>query len=197
VTPVVASECHLPKPARWLRTTAISKPTGIFIDGFELSERDIERFWSKFKRNEQTGCLEWMASTNGGGYGRLIISVGPPGGRVGIQFPSHRLAFAIGHRRDPGKYLVCHKCDNRICGEPEHLFEGTPLLNTRDALEKGRLWRGDKGTQAKLTELQARFILSTDESTVVLSRRFGVCVGTIKSIRGGKSWKHLHSEASK
>ncbi len=33
---------------------------------------------------------------------------------------------------------VCHKCDNSICFNPEHLFVGTARENIKDAREKGR-----------------------------------------------------------
>lgn len=50
---------------------------------------------------------------------------------------------AIGPR--PGKLHVLHRCDNRKCATPEHLFWGTATDNMRDAVLKGRHSRQTHG----------------------------------------------------
>jgi hypothetical protein len=53
---------------------------------------------------------------------------------------------------------MCHKCDNPLCINPEHLFVGTRKDNVDDCINKGRNVRGEKCNFAKLTEEQAREI---------------------------------------
>ena len=60
------------------------------------------------------------------------------------------------------KLLVLHRCDNRRCCNPEHLFLGTHSDNTLDAVGKGRQFlpdnRGERSGLAKLTEEQVQEI---------------------------------------
>lgn len=53
-------------------------------------------------------------------------------------FAAHRVSYEL-YKWIIGKWMmICHKCDNRKCCNPDHLFEWTGIDNTRDMINKWR-----------------------------------------------------------
>ena len=90
-----------------------------------------ERLIERSKLNEETGCIEYTRYKNKHGYGRLRAG--------GKKVLAHRLSYEHSHGAIPDGIIICHKCDNPSCINPEHLFAGTHLDNARDAIAKGRV----------------------------------------------------------
>lgn len=88
---------------------------------------------------------------------------------------------------DPGELMVLHRCDNRVCVNPEHLFLGTAQNNMDDMVEKGRSWPGPR----KLTPEQAAFIRSSKASNQVLAVRFAISRQQVGKIKRGEKWKSI------
>lgn len=92
-----------------------------------------ERFWEKTHWSSG-GCWEWTAACYPNGYGHFM--------RVKHKVVlAHRMAYELANGSIPEGLLVLHRCDNRRCVRPDHLWVGTQSDNMRDMHTKGRCGR--------------------------------------------------------
>jgi hypothetical protein len=160
----------------------------------------VERLWTRYIVIE-TGCWEYTGAKAGNGYGRFRLR--------GVNMFAHRAAYEIAVGPIPDGMYVCHRCDNKPCINPDHLFLGTPRDNFIDAYVKGRIspeWgvhrgihperqpRGAAHAMAKLTEVQAAEIIRRllgGERQTHLAREYGVSVSLVHLIAKRQRWAHL------
>jgi hypothetical protein len=163
------------------------------------------RFFSKVTNiSDHNACWEW-AAFRVNGYGRFWMD--------GANIYAHRASWLIHNGTIPDNLRVLHRCDNRACVNPAHLFLGTHEDNMRDMVAKGRSASGDRSTarlylekqlrgeshpRSKLTAEQVRSIRSLASSGVMftdIAVLFGVSRSTVSSIHRRISWKSIGGDS--
>lgn len=134
-------------------------------------------FHDSYIPEPNSGCWIWLGADATSGYGSFNIR--------GWAEYAHRWAYAFFVGSVPKGKLVCHKCDNRACVNPNHLFLGTYKCNAADAANKGRMAKWGK-PQAKITEADRDYILAQPYYRGlyrVLAKQFGLAPSRISVIR--------------
>lgn len=132
-----------------------------------------------------TGCLLWTGATSLG-YGTITVK--------GQKHSAHRLSYELNVGQIPSGMFICHKCDTPQCVNPDHLFAGTHRDNMRDCVAKKRTASGVNHSQSKLTEIQVKEIAEDRSHPENISKKYGVCLTTVRSIKSGKTWKHVEAD---
>lgn len=149
---------------------------------------DADRFRA-FVDSSNGPCWSWKGAKMPSGRG--VFSIG------GRNILAYRAAWLLFHGPIPHGLLVCHKCDNPECANPDHLFVGTHKDNMADCKAKGRLRRnpvrGEEASAARLTEPEVLRIRAAPVSVknTELAALFGVTPATIGHIKKRKTWKHI------
>lgn len=146
---------------------------------------DPEKFWAHTSV-QLNGCRHWNGVPETGGYGVVKIA--------GRPVKAHRRAWELARGPIPEGMSVLHRCDNRICVEPTHLFLGDAADNMRDMVAKGRgvSRRGERNPMVKLSDEQVRTIRARCVrhgrygNSRRLAEEFGVSLGTVQNIVVGK-----------
>ena len=152
-----------------------------------------ERIMRMSEEDTETGCWNWKGTTRGG-YGRLIIGSRSDDSRRSVS--AHRLSHETFIGPIPDGMEVCHRCDNRRCVNPGHLFAGSRQDNVDDREAKGRnvVPVGEANGTAKLSEadvISARRLRAAGHTYQSVADRFCVSKRTIMNAIKGESWAHV------
>jgi opacity protein-like surface antigen len=127
------------------------------------------------KTSKGDGCWLWTGATDKNGYGRTSQTIN---GRTSMV-RAHRAMFEMRFGEIPDGMMVCHRCDNPSCVNPDHLFLGSALANMRDKIAKGRAVYecGERHHAAKINESDVAAIRTAHiggEAQSALARRYGL-----------------------
>lgn len=146
-------------------------------------------FWRKVIKSKE--CWVRQGCTTKGGYHMLRWN--------GKNEYGHRVVWEILNGNIMKGFYVLHKCDNRACVRPDHLFLGTQKDNVRDMITKGRRGytglKGEKHPDHKLFTAQVieiRDIVRNKKITQKeIANKFNITQGHVAKIINYKVWNNL------
>ena len=115
-----------------------------------------KRFWNNVDIKSKDECWNWKLSICGSGYGQVRVSK-PTRSKVN----THRVAYELFFEHIPQGAHVLHRCNNRRCVNPNHLYLGTQSNNTDDYMKESG-WHNKYNTKfnEKDVSLMKRFKLA-------------------------------------
>lgn len=152
----------------------------------------LEHLFAVRTTHLDNGCQIWNSALTDKGYGKC--------GNYKLAkenkaHASHVLSYLHHYGEYDRRLFVLHKCHNRACHNPEHLYLGTHQDNMDDMVRTKRQnkARGEKQGSSKLTELQAKIIKYSigEIPAKQLAEDFNISVGHVNKIRSGSKWAWL------
>jgi hypothetical protein len=146
---------------------------------------DIKTRFLKYTSSCPTGCLLWIGGKSSSGYGIFTIKHKP--------YLAHRISYGLFNGEVPQDQYVCHKCDNKLCVNPDHLFLGSASDNMQDMIAKGRgnKRKGEAHVNSKLDwdkVKEIRSYIGQRGMGVALARKFGVSGAVITEVQKNRTW---------
>lgn len=148
-----------------------------------MDQNTIKRFWRKVAKSD--ACWRWLGKPMSVGYG--YFSTTSNGERKDGY--AHRTSWEIHYGAIPDGLCVLHRCDNRMCVNPAHLFLGTRAENQQDAANKGRMPHGPAHWNTKLSEADVSTIIdriAAGETHATIASTYGVSRQAITNISIGR-----------
>jgi hypothetical protein len=162
-------------------------------------------FWGKVDRSGgDDACWIWTRFVDTPGYGALKV--------WGRKVLAHRYAYELHYGSIPKGKIVCHRCNQRLCVNPRHLYIGTYKDNYDDMARSGNNYpppgptkeehraRGERNGRAELTEEEVLDIyrrISSGEKVSKIATAYGINRSIVSDIKRGRSWRWLTRISSK
>lgn len=142
-----------------------------------------EAFWRKAKKGDPNDCWEWSGLHDQQGYPVLPYNKNTQ--------RACRVAAKISCGEIKKDEHACHRCGNKRCCNPSHIYAGSPKQNNSDKLIHGTQPMGESSYQSKLRDEQIREIRASKETNSKLGIKYGVSSSNISMIRTRRTWRHV------
>lgn len=136
------------------------------------------RFWGKVDKSGGPNACWPYCRLDALGYGRFL--------KQGPYAYAHRTAWQSAKGAIPRNRDVLHRCDNRSCCNPAHLYLGTHQDNMLDMYRKDR--RSNCFTTAQVKAI--RSLLGTMRQCDI-ARRYKTSDGVISKLATGQSYRFV------
>ena len=143
---------------------------------------------------DKNGCHICTSHKASSGYPRIMYK----GRRQAIIRYLYEQRYDITLKSDQ---FICHRCDNRLCINLDHVYLGNYSTNVKDKYKRNPdAYKGCKkggkigGLKGKLTRDQIRFIRESNLDSKILTKKFNVSQSTISRVKNFKTHKLKHKQ---
>jgi hypothetical protein len=140
-----------------------------------------ESFDAKYVPDPNSGCWLWVGCYDKNGYG-LIQS------NRKLK-KAHRVSYEFSSGEElPSYVMVCHKCDNPSCVNPDHLWVGSNSENQIDAAMKGR-HAHQKLSSEDVLDIRKRY--EAGEMPTKIAKMYDIACSYVRNLATRRKWSHI------